>query len=163
MSTLQANLHDATSRLEQALTATVAAATDWGRGLTQALADTEEAARQHAAELLAADDFLVAIDRPLLPSPAVMRRAIGLRRQLEGFRTELQALREKVGDALLISPDPIDGMAEVVALDQEPDLRTDLRTFCRRACAVLQALQHYAKQEAALILESITTDIGAGD
>jgi len=156
----------AVDRLEQALSTL---GTDTGSCRTpavdRALAEVEEAARRHAETLLPADGSLVQIDRPLLPSPGVDRRAEALKQELESLRAEAGTLRQRA-DSLESPPNPQQDPTTLAgALPVAPELGAvpDFSVFCARARQLLHALQHYEEEEADLILKSVNTDIGAGD
>jgi len=104
--------------------------------IEQTLAALQEALRQRAATLKPPDDPLPDVDRPLLPSPGEDRKAAELREQVGGFLWETEALRAQARD----------GGAEADA-------------FRERA----RALRNHEHAEVDLILESVNTDIGAGD
>jgi hypothetical protein len=153
-------------RLEQALAGPSAGnERGWRNRVDQALAEVAVTARQHAASLEGPDIPLVDVDRPLLPSPGVARRSEELRQQLDGFALETQALRIK----LRAMPPAAEAPANVAnlagALPVAPDLAAavDFGVFRGRARKLCQALEHYEEEEAALILDSINTEVGAGD
>jgi len=156
----------AVDRLEQAL-ATVN--TEKGSCRTaevdKALAEVEASARQHAEALLPADGSLIKVDRPLLPSPGVDRRAEALKQELEGLGAEAATLRQRVGNVELPPNQGQDPTTLAGALPVAPELGAvpDFSVFCARARQLLHSLQHYEEEEVELILKSVNTDIGAGD
>jgi len=113
-----------------------------GRGL----ACLEQAVREHAGSLESPEGKLVEVDRPLLPSPTVARRTDELRRELAGFLGEAGAVREQVR-----------------AAGQGPAAGAALGQLARRARALVGAVGRYEEEEAQVILDGVTTDIGAGD
>jgi len=138
---------------------------DWAERVDQALAAVEQAVRQRSATLEAPDGRLVDIEGPRLPSPTVSRRAGKLHQELDGFLDETRALRAKLrGSAqapgTVVTPS---GQAGALALSPEAGAVADFGVFCKRARELLDALGHYEQEEADLILDTVTTDIGAGD
>ncbi|HEV3255500.1 MAG TPA: hypothetical protein VG013_01345 [Gemmataceae bacterium] len=159
-------LSPALDRLERALAERGAGRErDWVERVDQALAAVEQGVRQHAATLEAPDGRVVDVDSPRLPSPTVSRRAAKLHQELDGFLVETRALRAKVrgasqGLGIAVSPS---GLAGALAVAPEAGAIPDFSVFCKRAKELLEALNHYEEEEADLILEAVTTDIGAGD
>jgi hypothetical protein len=84
----------------------------------------------------------------LIPSPGLDRRLGRLRQALGGLLEQASAIRDdmrrEVEQASSMGPG-------------------SLRRFHRRAAALLLGLEEYEQEEARLILESVNTDIGAGD
>jgi hypothetical protein len=159
------NLLEATTQLEQALAAPATDRGDsWRRRMEQALAQFEEAVRQHSASLAASGGKLVDVDRPLLPSPGVDHHVDRLREELKSFLEETQRLRGRVSQ--VVPPDgpaSAEGIAGALSVAPELGAIPDFGIFCKRGRSLVEALQHYEQEEAELILRSVNTDIGAGD
>ena len=124
----------AVEQLEQALDGTSATRVE------QALATLQQALRRRGAELKGHDDPLPDVDRPLLPSPGEDRKVGELHHQLESCLHEAEALRAEVRDS---------GTASESLRD--------------RGHKLARALRNHEHAEVDLILETVTTDIGAGD
>lgn len=110
----------------------------------RALLRLEEIVRRHAGSLYNSDG-LVTVDRPRLPSPGVDRQTAELRQQLESLVRDLQELRSRV---------PAAGPSGA---------GIDHASLVARARQLAEALRTYEDREAHVILESVNTDIGAGD
>jgi hypothetical protein len=166
MQTPNDNLEAAADGLERALAEEVGGREQaWAGNVDGALAAVEEAVREHAAALEGPDGRLVEVDRDLLPSPTVTRRAAHLRQELDGFLKEAQALRSKVPGAVQTSgvsanPQNLAGALEVAP---EAGAAPDRGVFHQRARRLLEGLRRYPKEEGEVILDGITPDIGAGD
>jgi hypothetical protein len=117
---------------------------EWLGCADEALRTVEESVRLHLPTLRPADGKLIEVDRPRLPSPMVSRRADELYGELHGFLNETQALRTMLHGS--------DGSSA-----------PNFGAFRQRARQLVEALQQYEEEEANLILESVNTDIGAGD
>jgi hypothetical protein len=156
MATKQYQLAASVDQLEEALASPAAGDEKrWSTLVDRALAEVQEAAHQHAAELTTPGTLLVEVDRPLLPSPGVDRRAGALHDELEGFVQEVRALRQGLRGLMPICRNS----TEV----QEVGPTVDLGAVCRRARTLVRTLEHFEEEEAALILDSVNTDVGAGD
>jgi hypothetical protein len=114
----------------------------WADQLDQALLAVERAVRRHEGDLEPPDGELVEVARDRIPSPGLDRAVAGLQHDLEGFLAEARALRAQLRAA---TP------------------RADFQAVRRRAAEFLTALDDYQMQEAHVILDAVTTDIGAGD
>ena len=138
---------------------------DWLARVDQALAGVEQAMRERANALTVPEEGLVEVDRPRLPSPTVARRAEELRQELAGMIAEARALRAKVQSATPASGLEIGSSDLAGALPVAPEAGAvpDFGLFCRRTRELLDGLGRYEEEEAKLILDSITPDIGAGD
>ncbi len=154
------------SRLEQVVDQPAAGQEDaWLRQVDQVLTEVEESARQHAASLEGPDKPLVDVERPLLPSPGVARRSGELREELLGFVQETCALRTKLramaspGSA----PASVENLAGGLSVAPELSRAVDFAVFRGRARRLCQALEQYEEEEAALILDALNTEVGAGD
>jgi hypothetical protein len=121
---------------------------DWAERVDRALAALVAAVQRHHATLQAPSGGVVDVDNGRVPSPAVDRRLSVLYEELEGVLGEAAALRARLQRVLTSA-----------TAGELPDF-----TLCRRrAEELLDALDRYEADEADLILDSVTTDIGAGD
>jgi hypothetical protein len=112
----------------------------WSGRVDAALARLEGELRREATELKAPDGPVPDVDRPLIPSPGEDRKAAHLRDELEDFLQEIQALRSQARD----------GGSTVEPLRE-------------RGRELVQAVRRHEHAEVDLILDSVNTDIGAGD
>jgi hypothetical protein len=159
-------LEKAMGELERALAEeAVGREADWAGRVDQVLAGIEAAVQQRAANLEPPDGKVVEVDRPRLPSPTVSRRAAGLRQELAGVLAEAQALRARVRGAVQAFGVPVQpaGLAGALPVAPEAGAIPDFGVFRQRVRELLTALAQYEEEEARLILESVTTDIGAPD
>jgi hypothetical protein len=108
----------------------------WMAGMERALAELEEALSKHLAATAVCDGVLCAddLDGPMMPRLA--RKMKKLREQVGLFVQQVRELRQQIA-----SPDA--SAANIRAL--------------------LLALRKLRGEEAGLILEDVTTDVGAGD
>jgi hypothetical protein len=111
--------------------------------LDRALATLEDAMRKHVGTLNAPDALIPVPELPRLPSPTVDRRAGQLGAELEQFLRELRELREQ-------APPP----------GQDA---TDYGALYERAWQLADDLAGFEQKEASLILETVNTDLGAGE
>jgi hypothetical protein len=110
--------------------------------LGPALAAVEEAVGQHEKVLEADGPRVVDIESPRIPSPVVTRQVGKLQAELEGLRSEVRALRQRLTGG-----------------ERTPDVGR-LR---ERARQLLAGLGRYDEEEAQVIQETVNTDVGAGD
>jgi hypothetical protein len=149
--------------LKQALGSNGVGQKDWAERVGGALAAVEEAVRRHRDTLEDDEGRVVDVNTPLNPSPVVKRRADGLRRELDGFLEEARALRGKVRDLHAgHAADPTTLAGSLSVAPEGGDL-PDFAVFWQRARDLLVGLGHFEEQEADLIQQSITLDLGAGD
>jgi hypothetical protein len=120
----------------------------WAERVDRALAAVAQAVQRHHATLQAPGGGVVDVASGRVPSPGVDRQLAALYEELEGVLGEATALRARLQRALASA-----AAGEVL----------DFALFRRRATALLEALGRYEAEEADLILDSVTTDIGAGD
>ncbi len=166
MATNSASLLTAVEGLERALADNAAGRPrDWTDRVQRALAEIEKAVRDHLATLESPEGCVVDVDRPMVPSPVVARKTAQLHQELEGFLQEIRTLRREApaaaeGCGSTVSPQGLAG-----ALDVAPELGAvpDYGVFCQKARALVTAVEQYEEEEARLILESVTPDVGAGD
>ena len=93
------------------------------------------------------------------------RRAAELRRELDGFAEETRTLRTRAqgaAQAFGVTGNPAN-LAGALPVAPEAGAVPDFGMFRERTRKLLEALKHYEDEEARLILESVNTDIGAGD
>jgi hypothetical protein len=138
---------------------------DWIGGVDRALAAVEEAVRRRAASLRTPDGYLIDVDRPRLPSPAVERRTEELERQLRLLLERARSLRGQVrgaAEGIGLEADPAE-LAGALSVAPEAGAVAALGVFRQQARELAEALRHFEEQEADLVLDSITPDIGAGD
>src|SRR5262245_33023274 len=117
---------------------------DWAEEVGQTLDKLLLALRRHTRKMDApgGTDALVDMTRPTLA-----RQADELREDQDTFLVHTQALREELRQAVVASPTDV------------PDfgfLQSRLTDFAA-------GLEHHCEEEARLVLESMTTDIGVGD
>jgi hypothetical protein len=138
---------------------------DWIGGADRALAAVEEAVRRRVEALRTPDGQLVDVDRPRLPSPAVDRRTDGLERELRQVLERAQTLRGQVRGAAegIGLEQPPEEAAGALSVAPEAGAVAALGVFRQQARALAEALRRLEQQEADLVLDSITPDIGAGD
>jgi hypothetical protein len=122
----------------------------WAARVDQALFGIEQALHRHDATLEPRDGAVVDVESGQAPSPGLDRRIARLHEELAGCLAEAGALRARVRK-VLEGPAP-DGLGPGT-----------FDAFRRRAGALLDALGRYEREEAHVILETTTTDIGAGD
>lgn len=122
----------------------------WADHLEEALTIVEQALRRQEDSLESPEDGVFAVTGGQSPSPGMDRRVHGLHDHLDVLLIYAHALRKRVGQA-----------RKDTSLDcAEKEARDILR---RRALSLLEALNSYEQEEAHLILENATTDIGTGD
>jgi len=139
---VMAKTDDLVTALEQLEQAVGAPAADPER-VEQGLARLEQALARRTASLRSPDARVVDVDRPLLPSPGEDRKAADLQHELEDFLGQTKTLREQTR-----------GTTGAVA--DAPALRDRVREL-------IQAIRRHEHAEVELILDSVNTDIGAGD
>ncbi len=135
---------------------------DWAERVSAALGALEGALRQHAGEAGAPDGVFASVDRH---RPTFVRQMNGLRLGLTDLVREAHVLRERVRQAgqafhpkagSLGNPDRLPRPVAPAAVPHFGELRGELEQFLRR-------LRRHRDAENRLVLESVTTDIGAGD
>ena len=164
MSAKKQSLARAVEGLKQALAGDAAGQGEaWVRRVDQALETVEQAVRHHRATLSDAEGRVVDVNTSLNPSPGVARRADGLRQELDNLLNQAAKLRGKlktIHPAAATDPSTAAG-----ALPVAPEVgdATDFSVFCERAEQLLEGLGRYDEEEAELIEDSVTMDLGAGD
>jgi hypothetical protein len=138
---------------------------EWVSGVDRALAAVEEAVRRRAEALRTPDGRLVDVDRPRLPSPAVDRRTDALERELGTFLERTRSLRGQVpgaAEGIGLEQDPAE-LAGALPVAPEAGAAADLGVFRQHARELAEALRHFEREEADVVLDRITPNIGAGD
>ena len=164
MSAKKQSLARAVEGLKQVLAGDAAGQGEaWVRRVDQALDAVELAVRQHRATLSDDEGRIVDVNTSLNPSPGVARRADGLRQELDNLLNQAAKLRGKlktIHPAAATDPSTAAG-----ALPVAPEVgdATDFSVFCERAEQLLEGLGRYDEEEAELIEDSVTMDLGAGD
>ena len=131
----------ALEQLERALdTGTSGQQGAWASCSEQKLTQLQQALQRHAAQLNTPNGPLPDVDRPLLPSPGEDRKATALQHELEQFLKEVETLRA-----------------------QTRDLGPSAGALRQRVRELAAAVRRYEHAEVDLILDTVTTDIGAGD
>ena len=132
-------------RLHQALTTeSVGRQQQWMEAVGDALARLEGALRQHQAAAWHPDGPLAEIDQT---RPTLARQTDELRSDYDDYLQQLLTLREQVRRTAQAGPS--DGV--------------DLAALRQQAEQFLAGLQKKWETETKLLLESVNTDIGAGD
>ena len=162
----ETNLNSVADGLERALGEGAAGREpDWIGAVDRALAAVEGALRRRAESLRTPDGHLVELDRPRLPSPAIDRRTGELERQLQQFLARAQSLRAEVrgaAEGVGLEQNPAEA-AGALSVAPEAGAVAALGVFRQHARELAGALRHLEQQEADLVLDSITPDLGAGD
>ncbi len=136
-----------------------------GADLNRALARLEEAARRHAAALGEPDGLIGPMDRPRIPSPGLDRSTRHLREQLVHILEAIRGLRTKAraqGQAPAVNPDPAT-LAGALPVAPEAGAVADHGALILRARQLAQTLEDFENREADVVLETVNTDVGAGD
>ncbi|HEY7426792.1 MAG TPA: hypothetical protein VH682_21325 [Gemmataceae bacterium] len=135
-----------------------------GQRLEKALAAMEEGARRHRACLKDSEGRVVDVDTSLNPSPGVARRAEELWQELDNLLQEIRSLRAK---AESVHPSTTKGDVATVAgsLPVAPEAAdgVDFGVFRGRVERLVEGFEHFNEEEARLMQESVTMDLGAGD
>ena len=134
-------LSSAATELEQLLAQKGHPVVIWAGRLARTLVGVEQAIRRHDAALESPEGEFIEVDSGQWPSQGMSRRVERLQGDLTGLLIETVALR---------------GLAQRASEDDFAELR-------QRGAALVEALERYGQDEARLIMESVTTDIGAGD
>jgi hypothetical protein len=151
------------ARLEQALSAPVAGCErTWAEQVAAALDTVEQAVRQHAAGAEDAEGLYTHVD---LTRPTLVRRVNELRLEHGGLLDQLSALRAEVARAAAAFRPDLAGHLSVDALPASPVSGSvpNFSALRQQAQDFLATLQHHSDAEGELLLESVNTDLGAGD
>jgi hypothetical protein len=137
---------------------------DWPRRARQILERIEQATRRHSIRLEKSGGRAVDVDTALNPSPTVARRSDELRRELDGLLQETRSLREQARTLHPAATDiPPSTVAGALPVAPEAADVADVGVFRERVEHLLEGFKHLEKDEADLIQESVTLDLGAGD
>jgi hypothetical protein len=133
---------------------------DWADSVASALAELEEALRQHIALAESGDGIYLMVD---LTRPTLVRQINHLRRQHNDLLMQLRDLQLLAARAVrAFQPrnlfDALDSL-----LDEPPGSIPDFGALRERAQRFLKALARHGEAEDMVVLESVTTEIGAGD
>jgi len=115
---------------------------EWAEEVGTALDKILAALRKHSREMDAPDGTFAEVD---LTRPTLARQAGELRDDQEMYLEHAQALRDELRDAV------------------EPEALPDLDFLRTRLADFVAALKKHCGEEARLVYESVTTDIGVGD
>jgi hypothetical protein len=135
---------------------------EWATDASKALGILEQALRQHTADAESPDGMFTEVD---LTRPTLVRRVSELRGQHVEFLDETCHLQREVASvaqafqSLALPAATVDALPKPAASETVPDFGA-LRERCEKLVA---ALRHHHEQEITLTLESVNTDIGAGD
>jgi hypothetical protein len=134
---------------------------DWAREVDAALGRVIDALRRHVAETDAAGGMFSTVD---LTRPTLVRQVGTLRQQHTTFLEQAGALRQEVRRAAeaFERPPATEGAGSLPA-PAAPRPVPDFGALRQRLTAFAAALKQHRDAEAGLVLESVTTDIGAGD
>jgi hypothetical protein len=133
-----------TDNLERALGAPAEGPGVWVARLEGALIAVQRAILSQASGLGEPGGGLVGVGADQAPSPGLDRRLGRLLDDLSGLLEESRALRAGARDAALGDARALDGLRQ-------------------RGRHLLGGLRRHEREEVRLVLESVTTDIGAGD
>lgn len=138
--------------------------TEWTRRMNRSLATIEQSARRHRAKLEDDGGRVVDVDTSLNPSPTVARRTDVLRRELDELMQEARSLRDKARTLHPVpeQPNPATAAGALAVAPEAADV-ADFGVFCERVEQLLEGFEHLDEEEAELIQESVTLDLGAGD
>jgi hypothetical protein len=133
---------------------------DWADSVASALAELEEALRQHIALAESGDGIYSRVD---LTRPTLVRQINHLRRQHSDLLTqvrELQLLAFRAERAF--QPRNLFDALDCL-LDEPPGSIPDFGAFRDRAQRFLDALARHEEDEDMVVLESVSDEIGTGD
>jgi hypothetical protein len=150
-------------RLEEALGSNIPGHEhDWAERVGGALAGLEVAVRQHAASVEAPDGMYAQVD---LTRPTMARQVSGLRQKHKDFVQQARLLENEVQSAAELFERPAQARVLTSPLPEPAGVQTipDFGLLRQRVHSFIGALQHHLEVENALILESVTTEIGVGD
>jgi hypothetical protein len=135
---------------------------EWARRVADALAGVEQALRQHAAEAEAPAGLFAKVD---LTRPTLARQAGELRAEHATLLERVNALQAEVRNAAKVFQPQADSRAQTDALPEpvKASAIPDFGAIRQSLAQFLADLRRHRDQEVGLVLESVTTDIGAGD
>jgi hypothetical protein len=150
-------------RLEEALGSDIPGhERDWAQGVGSVLATVEVALRQHAASVEAPDGMYAQVD---LTRPTLARQVSELRREHKDFLQQAQLLENEVRNAAKLFDPPAEARVPTSPLPEPVRIQAipDFGLLRQRVQGFIDALHHHLEVENALVLESVTTEIGVGD
>jgi hypothetical protein len=159
-------LLNAAEKLQRTLAADVAGQErDWAERADQALTQLAAAISQRAATWRSPEGKVVDVESPRLPSPIVARRGSELRRDLDGLLEQAISLQTDVRSAAraFSSAGDVSDLAGALPVAPEVSAVPNFGVFRQRAEQLVEGIRRYIEQEAGLILETVNTDVGAGD
>jgi hypothetical protein len=125
----------------------------WAEAVGYALARLEAALRKHRAAAQRPDGPLAEVDQT---RPTLARQADDLRSDYDEFLSQILALREQIQQSAQAFA-PSRGLATEVGGPM------DINAIREQSKEILAGLQKDRQAETNLVLESVNTDIGAGD
>ncbi len=135
---------------------------DWAEGVVGALEETVQALRRHAAATDMPGGMYSKVD---LTRPTLARQVGGLRQEHSDFLGQAVSLQAELrGTAETFRPAREAGVPNG-ALPAPSGARgvPDFGALRAKADELLKSLRRHRDDEAALVIESVTTDLGAGD
>jgi len=125
----------------------------WAEAVGYALARLEDALRKHRAAARRSDGPLAEVDQT---RPTLARQADDLRSDYDEFLSQIPALREQIQHSA-------QAFAPSSGRPTEIGRVMDIRAIREQSQEILAGLQKDRQAETNLVLESVNTDIGAGD
>jgi hypothetical protein len=155
-------LAQAMERLERAMAADVPGSErEWAAGTGDALAGMDAILRKHATLAEGPDGAFSAVD---LTRPTLARRVAKLRREHRMFLVQVRDLRARIEQAASAFEAPSAAANSPDLPEPEaPDGVADFGARRHELAEFLDALQRHYDCENSLVIESVTTDLGAGD
>lgn len=135
---------------------------DWAEQVGSALAGVEVAVQQHAASVEAPDGMYSRVD---LTRPTLARQVSELRQEHRDFVQQVSLLQNEVRKAAELFEGRAQPVGSASRLPEPAGAHAipDFGAIRQRVEAFIDALQHHLEVENALIVESVTTEIGVGD
>jgi hypothetical protein len=128
---------------------------EWANGVGNALGHMEAALREHRASAKAPNGALAGVDET---RPTLARQADKLRRDDDHLLTQILGLRQEVRRAAEAFRPAVERTGNGVACEIP-----DFGTMRHEAEQLLAAMQQHKEVEMRLVMDSVNTDIGAGD
>lgn len=134
----------------------------WAEEVGQALARVEQGLRQHLTRAQSPDGPLAEIDGT---RPSLVRQAGELCQEQGDLLEQCQALQKEVQWAASAFSSSADSFAQTAVVPKGNGAGgvPDFGTLRERLERFADAVQKAKEMEASLVLESVTTDLGAGD
>jgi hypothetical protein len=134
---------------------------DWARRVDAVLGGVVAALRRHVADTDDAGGMFTEVD---LTRPTLVRQVSTLRREHTSFLKRAGALRQEVRSAAkAFALRPVADGSGALPAPAARGTVPDFGSLRQRLGKFAAALKHHRDQEAGLVLESVTTDIGVGD